>query len=326
MSLPYVSLKEHSNRNFGKGCHFFFKNWHKTENIKDVSIYRYILDTRTNIAYSHPMIKKANITRPATCYFHGKTSIEFSHIQRIIVNCHYIHANTSDGSYLLIFKDEVKDVHKICAMAYKTLVSDSIAVASRPVEVSDRQIHWVWFRRPNYRLTEEIVLRAASWIDLNPGYKFHLWSSLQDEEECNDFLKDLSSDIRNKYFTSGCITIHYNNEFHRAIFTWLSEHKPSLIDVFQQVWDSKERQDTVMKTDYTRNILLAMYGGIYTDFNDLLCLAPIEPLLEAHAGRYIGVTDNTSPNNASNYFFISTLHKTFISLRFIKFALILKIE
>lgn len=296
MSLPYSSLKEYSNRQYGKGCHFFFKNWYPITMVADISIYRYVLDTTTMNAYSHPMVCEGNLTRPASCFFLKNVAVSFETVFQVIQNRKYIHANTIDGSYLICSNEYS------FANAYKTLVRDSIAFASRPVESSDRQIHWVWFRKPNYRLTEEIILRAASWIELNPGYQFHLWSSMKDKDECDDFLKDIPVDLFDKYFLSGVITVHYIKEFYETVFSWLKEHTPALVDIFQQVWDSKERQDTVMKTDYTRNIILAVHGGIYADFNDLLCLDPIEPLLEAHAGRYVGVTDNTSQNNASNYF------------------------
>jgi hypothetical protein len=83
---------------------------------------------------------------------------------------------------------------------------------------------------------------------------------------------------------------------------WFNTHIPENTPLFDKIWHSTERQDLIMKTDYTRNIILAERGGIYTDFNDLVCLAPIEPVLQAHAGQYMGVTDNISENNASNYF------------------------
>lgn len=301
LDLPYSSLKDMCVQKAGKGVHFYQYKWTPLPSVPSVSNYKCVLDTVQNKVYTHPMVTTDGATRQSTYFVSGTQQYSFADVESAIQGRVYVHTNTIDGAYLLVTAtDCMGDTHALCAAAYRTLTSDCIAVASRPVNDSDRQVHWVWFRKPNYKLTTEIVLRSKSWIVLNPGYTFHLWTSLLDKEELDDFLSELTDEIRLAFLQS--VTVHYKDEFHTTIFDWLREHTPDLVEVFQSVWDSVERQDTVMKTDYTRNILLAVFGGIYTDFNDLLCLSPIEPVLAAHAGRCVGVTDNTSLNNASNYF------------------------
>lgn len=300
--LPYAGLKEYTN---GPGYERnpFFGRWRQIEAPSDITFYTVILDTIRNQRYNHPNVTEGGVTRPARYFVkHGSTAtIGFGDVLKEINHGHtFTHADTVEGPYLLVV--DATNTHDICAAAYATWAAGA-AAATRPVEPEDRQIHWVWFRKsPTWRLTEEIVLRAASWIELNPGYTFHLWTGLKDAAELVDFLADLSLEVRARYFDEGRITVHYDEEFREALFGWFAAEMPDLLDTFKQVWFSTERQDIVMKTDYARNILLAEFGGVYADFNDLVCVAPIEPVLKAHAGCYIGVTDNTSTENASNYF------------------------
>jgi hypothetical protein len=285
----------------------FFGKWELLKQFpEDIMMYRYAINTLNQMVLHHPMITKDNLTAPAPYYLQDTTELAFPIVKASLQanpDAVYIHADTVEGPYLLVSDASLAaDPVTLATTVYKLYASKTIAKATREVEESDRHIHWLWFRKPGYRLTEEIVLRAASWIEQNPGYTFHLWSSLKDDVEKAEFLENLTEESRNRYFDSGAITVHYDDEFREVVFQWITEHAPHLSALFETVWNSRERQDTVMKTDYTRNIILAIYGGIYTDFNDLLCLAPIEPFLEAHAGSFVGCTDNTSPQNASNYF------------------------
>jgi hypothetical protein len=317
MPLDYAGIKTlHASPEGGRINPFFHKYHPLSSSSISILRYQYVIDTVHGAAYERPFVTVDRLTTPAAYYipYTGPSTVNTSQsqshsekiapeeIMRRISGLRYYYINTVAGSHL-VAHDHYEEPQQVADRAYRTLAGCSIARARREVIASDRQIHWVWFRKPGYRLTEEIVLRAASWVELNPGFRTHLWSSLGGPEELADFLADLSADLRAKYF-SGAITVHYHEEFRDAVFSWLADNSAGkdVIETFMQVWESSERQDIVMKTDYTRNILLAKYGGIYTDFNDLLCLAPVEPLLQAHAGACIGVTDNLSANNASNYF------------------------
>jgi hypothetical protein len=306
--LPYHTLKGLHASKEGISINPFFGRWTESGTLpEDLQPYRVIIDVVGERVYDHPFVTSAGMTAPARYFTRRGEQLAFSETRALIYhdNASYVTVGTVEGNYLVIApKEIIGDERLLASRAYKAWVKDTCAApANRAVTDTDRQVHWVWFRKsPAYRLTEEIVLRAASWIELNPGYTFHLWTSVVDAEEMVDFLADLPHDVRSRYFDEGRITVHYREEFRQTVFDWLDEQMPELVGLFTTVWNSTERQDIVMKTDYTRNILLAARGGIYTDFNDLLCLGPIEPVLEAHAGRCIGVTDNTTLNNASNYF------------------------
>jgi hypothetical protein len=215
--------------------------------------------------------------------------------------------NTTEGSWLAILKEKHDSLDKIAAECYKGFSSTmgSFSKATRDVLPSDRQLQWVWFRKPGYKLTNEIVERAGSWIVLNPGYTFNLWTNLKDAVELDDFIPELRPENRELFSK---ITVHYADEFERVVFDWLSSEgiNKETIDIMRHCWTSTERQDMVMKTDYTRNIILAKFGGMYADFNDCLCLSPIEPVLERHAGTYLGVSDQIEDSYASNYWIYST--------------------
>lgn len=304
LPLPYAGLKAHFN-GAGYELNPFFGRWRRLDGAPALNYYHVILDTVGGHRYNHPNVTENFVTRAAPYFVRhgaddGKT-LSFGDVTRMFPDGGiYIHADTVDGPYLIIVD---KDCAENPAVAAYNTYAAGAAAALRSVEGSDRQVHWVWFRKtPTWRLTEEILLRAASWVELNEGFTFHLWTGLKDAAELADFLADLHQEVKQRYFDEGRITVHFDDEFREALFGWFAAELPDLLETFKQVWFSPERQDIVMKTDYARNILLAIYGGIYVDFNDLVCLAPIEPVLKVHAGNYIGVTDNTSTENASNYF------------------------
>lgn len=299
MNLPYATLKDSFCEKAGTGKFIFHNKWFTTETI-DVPSYTRILDTRDNKAYCKPMLTEGNRTFPAPYFLSEGAQYTFSQMQTAFKHQTYMLANTVEGKYLIVLEKKIQGTFPLMSAAYKAFAADCFAKASRPVQEEDRHVHWVWFRKPNYRLTEEIVVRSSSWIELNPGYTFHLWSSLANQEECAEFLENVPTSLRD-YFLKH-VQVHYVEEFYNLVLTWFKTHMPEQIPLLDKIWESVERQDIIMKTDYTRNILLAEKGGIYTDFNDLLCLAPVESLLEAHAGQYVGVTDNASDSNASNYF------------------------
>ncbi len=322
LPLPYGTIRDLYNSREGQSINPFFGRWIRLSAAPtDFQSFRYFLDTTTQRVYHHPMVTEGGLTAPAP-YYIGPSAEQIPltqmsrHMPRVTGTV-FVQAATMDGNLLIAATSTAaSNTTALAAAAYKTLATTApvCARATRAVLPADRQIHWVWFRRtPTWRLTEEIVLRAASWIELNPGYQFHLWTNLADAAELTDFLADLPTDVRERYFSTETprITVHFAAEFRDTVFDWLAANVNAETQaVFATVWESRERQDIIMKTDYTRNILLAVRGGIYTDFNDLMCLAPIEPVLEAHAGAFIGVTDNNTSQNASNYFMYAAAGNT----------------
>lgn len=302
--INYGTIKSFFNSPIGFQKNPYFGRWSKMQgNPNTLQPFVYVIDTLAQQVY-----KRHYETTDGLCartdLFHdmsGNILTSEEVLQRLPSDALFVDADTVNGNFLLVC-DKDSTIDKIHISAYRLLALGKCN-ALRCVEVCDRQIHWVWIRcTPTWRLNDEIILRAASWIELNPGFVFHLWTNLRDREELADFLMDLRDDLHARYFDSGCIQVHFTDEFRGVILDWVSANvSQETHDVFVRLWDSTEKQDIVMKTDYTRNILLAVFGGIYADFNDLVCLSPIEPLIETHAGNYFGVTDNFADSHASNY-------------------------
>jgi hypothetical protein len=169
-------------------------------------------------------------------------------------------------------------------------------------------INWVWFRRAGYKLTQEIMERATSWIAINPECRFHLWTDIPNKEEYDDFLSAILPEWRDRFLRA--VTIHYHEETNGLIESMLdelaSEEGAEGIALLRSEFASKERQARVYKTDFARLFILYKRGGVYADFNDLLCLAPVRDLLAVYGiDKPLGVTDLADLNHASNYFMYS---------------------
>jgi hypothetical protein len=289
--------------------------------------YRYII-TDTTI-YDHPPVTIKNESGTMTsmtsdAFIDLRTKRTYTSVELLSLLQHTgITAHTIEGTFLLCFPPA--PLQDIINAAYRQIIEIVQGFKpSRSVIDADRQVHWVWFRKsPTWRLTNEIVARAASWIELNPTFQgfqstelgstelvdrvknsttftFHLWTSLTDEAELADFIADLTPENR-AYFDR--IHVHYRDDFRKTVFDWLAANvNDETQRMFELIWNSAESQDIVMKTDYSRNILLAVHGGIYVDFNDLVCLSPIEPVLAAHAGGFAGCSDAFGTHHFSNYF------------------------
>lgn len=305
MVLPYKHIKEiHNSHTINP----FFGKWtSSTTPPTTLDSYRWILDTITKVRYERPQIKTDTMMSFAP-YFVTKTGDKIFRPDVIRASVVYTHANTSENPILIISTPDVASSStNLAAAAYAVFMGN--AATETPLTPSDKQIHWVWFRKPAYCLTAEIFERASSWIECNvdDGFQFHLWTNLADAAESDEFLADIPKDMKDRYLPH--IQIHYKTEFYETIRNWIYTHcSAETQTVFENVWNSSEKQDIVMKTDYTRNILLAVHGGIYADFNDLLCLAPVAPFLVTHAGSFTGVTDTLADSHASNYFLYASRH------------------
>lgn len=179
---------------------------------------------------------------------------------------------------------------------------EKLAMISR---LPDPDIHWVWFRKPGYHLTQEIVERATSWIALNPGSKFHLWTDIPTTTDVDDFLIKIKPDWLERF--KAATTIHLRDETYGIMESVMSaiecEETAEGLRILKAEFDSPERQARVFKTDFFRLFVLWHQGGIYTDFNDLLCLAPIKEAMAIYGMEQpLGVTDLYDLNHASNYF------------------------
>jgi hypothetical protein len=179
------------------------------------------------------------------------------------------------------------------------------AVAAAPAALP---VHWVWFRKPGYRLTQEIIERATSWIAVNPDCTFHLWTDIPTAADVDDFLSDLKPDWRTHFLAH--TTVHLADETAALIEASLADFTDDTtaagIATLRAEFASPQRQARVYKTDFARLFILWTHGGVYCDFNDLLCLAPVRQLFATYdPTKPLGVSDLADLNHATNYFLYS---------------------
>lgn len=304
--LPYITIKDLHNSSAGMNINPFFGKWTTTSTCPPLHSYRWILDTINNIRYERPLITENHTTFNAP-YFIIPTGTRIispdisSYTQSVV----YTHADTQAGPILIVSSPTIATSTTDLAAASYSVFMDINTAGKPALTPDDKQIHWVWFRKIGYKLTTEILERAASWIACNPGFQFHLWTNLADASEYEDFMSDIPAILKSLYLPH--IQVHYNSEFYTVIRDWIYAHcSEETQSVFEIIWNSSERQNIIMKTDYSRNILLATFGGIYADFNDLVCLAPVSPFIQNHTDSFVGVTDVTTDYHASNYFLYSS--------------------
>jgi hypothetical protein len=171
-------------------------------------------------------------------------------------------------------------------------------------------IHWVWFRRKGYRLTQEIIERAYSWIALNPGCRFHLWTDIPDRADFDDFMSVIEPEWRDQFMKA--VTVHLHDETYAVIekaFTHMESLNPTSsalrkgILLLRAEFDSVEKQSRVYKTDFVRLFILGMVGGVYADFNDCVCMMPVRDVIALYGyDTPLGVSDLYDVHHASNYF------------------------
>lgn len=194
---------------------------------------------------------------------------------------------------------------RACRVEWLTPEAIAAAVAAAPAGLP---VHWVWFRRAGYRLTQEIIERATSWIAVNPDCTFHLWTDIPTAADVEDFLSNLKPEWRANFLAH--TTVHLADETAALIEATLADFTDADtaagIAALRAEFASPERQARVYKTDFARLFILWTHGGVYCDFNDLLCLAPVRQLFAVYdAARPLGVSDHADLNHATNYFLYS---------------------
>jgi hypothetical protein len=167
-------------------------------------------------------------------------------------------------------------------------------------------IHWIWFRKPNFKLPNAIMKRAISWICMNPQFKFNLWTDLQDYNELLDFISELD-DIYKELFLKEKIKVVYHKDVLKFINNFMRKQGKNyglLIDIFNR----KKKHEIIYKTDYLRYMILYELGGIYTDFNDCVCLYPMTLFLTFYENDFIFGRDSAESHKEFDYnnYFIYT--------------------
>jgi hypothetical protein len=167
-------------------------------------------------------------------------------------------------------------------------------------------IHWIWFRKPKFKLPNAIMKRASSWICINPQFKFILWTDLQDYTELLDFISDIDEDYK-ELFMKEKIKVIYHKEVIRFINNFMRKQGKNytlLLDIFNR----KKKHEIIYKTDYLRYMILYEMGGIYTDFNDCICLYPMTLFLTFYENDFIFGRDSSEIHKQFDYnnYFIYT--------------------
>jgi mannosyltransferase OCH1-like enzyme len=174
------------------------------------------------------------------------------------------------------------------------------------VSKANKIIHWIWFRKDGYKLHNLIMRRAYSWIVLNPDFTFYFWTDINDEDELNDFISELQLEYK-QLFLSKKINIIYNKDLLYLVKQFFKRNNIGnkiLVDMFCR----KNKYEIIYKTDYIRYIILHEFGGIYTDFNDCICLYPMNLFLTIYENDFIFGRDSDEEHKKYDYnnYFIYT--------------------
>ena len=171
----------------------------------------------------------------------------------------------------------------------------------------EQNINWIWFRKTNFKLSNVILKRVSTWFDINPNFKFILWTNINNEEELNDFLSECDINYKNIFLSKTIIKYNHEilylvNSFYKKNLLKIKDSK-ILLDIFY----TNETHDIIYKTDYLRYIIIYEYGGFYVDFNDCICLEPLEYFLLFHEKDLIFGKDSSSQEKIdfNNYFIYS---------------------
>ncbi len=192
----------------------------------------------------------------------------------------------------------------------RTLTFNDIKLSSQKIKDSDRQIHWIWFRHKGFYLPNKIMNRVKSWIVLNKDFKFYLWTNIKDKEELLDFISKLKEEYQ-QLFLNGIIIVKYTDETNNCFVEFSEKYGDQLDSRFLETYLKKLNNgfkiNVLFKTDILRAIVLCLYGGIYADFNDTICLYPLKYLLPMYDNEYFLGCDTTNPILRNNYFIYNSL-------------------
>ena len=210
-------------------------------------------------------------------------------------------------SLLAIFDNSFTeaDVDRMLYCVYHTLLHGEIrtATAAEIAACEYRLIptmNWIWFRRPGAYLSSHIPKRAQSWITQNPEFQFHLWTDLSGPEELADFFRDIPNSTE---FLSN-IAVHFREELWSVAREFCEKQGGvswSDYEWMLNIYD--DSHSIVFKTDSVRNVVLAMRGGWYSDFNDTYAFVPMKYLVDNTRDEhcYIGCDDDEVTNNYLMY-------------------------
>lgn len=92
--------------------------------------------------------------------------------------------------------NSIQREHYLCINCYNNLILrknkhiDWDNITKIP-ELKGETLHWVWFRKPKFKLSLIMIERMLSWIDNNPELSFNLWTDIENEVEFKEFIEDV---------------------------------------------------------------------------------------------------------------------------------------
>ncbi len=148
--------------------------------------------------------------------------------------------------------------------------------------------------------------RAMSWISLNQQFKFYLWTDLNDNEELLDFISELDEKYK-ELFINKIINVVYHKDVLRFISAFMRKQNKNN-NIILEIFNRKKKYEIIYKTDYLRYMILYEIGGIYTDFNDCICLYPMNLFLTFYENEFIFGRDSSEKHKKFDYnnYFIYT--------------------
>jgi mannosyltransferase OCH1-like enzyme len=173
-------------------------------------------------------------------------------------------------------------------------------------------MNWIWFRKHGAYLSDRIVRRSSSWLDLNPGIQFHLWTDLENEEEAIDFFSGNIEDPELKSQRENYrkrLIVHYRKETWDVAKEFCEENSTilkgeNLWEIYREILDNKEdKAAMIFKTDILRCMILYQRGGWYSDYNDTFCFVPLKYVInqEKRDLIYLGCDIYSNHNNYIMY-------------------------
>lgn len=161
-------------------------------------------------------------------------------------------------------------------------------------------VNWIWLKKDidsrEEMKNEKLDLHQfskfiTSWMSLNPGYTFKLWTNYEPENVNQNFSKKIQVINIFSFFTSHDFI--NKKGIRKMIF---------------------KAPNVALRSDTLRQFILLKYGGIYADINDLECLKSFDFLCENFS--YLC---GTEPMLYCNNAIIACKPKHFITKRIVKF-------
>lgn len=174
-------------------------------------------------------------------------------------------------------------------------------------------LHWVWFRKGDWKVPEKVFNRLDTWFQMNEAgdVEFHLWSNLQDVTDVDDFLSLLSPAQKERFLSR--TRVHLLSDTLAVVRESHVKSDATIrfdIDAFASLIQNPEHDNNYalffLLVDLLRIFIVMRHPGFYADFNDCICLFPLKWLLASGKVQTVFLMDHEQKgmgDAANNYFF-----------------------